>query len=501
MTSTMHQLPRSIDQIAGLRVARLIRESTTGQWDNFGPDAQRELQDRVIERYGLVDTGLLWQSAQSGRTVYQSPEYAAMFAAARAGQLDLVLAAYVSRFQRNLKQTLIAVDELHALGVAVVFCDERIVSSDPERWDELVREAHEAESYSRKLGRRIKEGLAAKRRRLGEPGGQPPYGYIRSGKPPVLEPVPADLERVRAVFAAAAEGMTDAEVAKHTGLPFYTARGILTNPVYAGRLRDGTATRVPAVIDQHTWDRVQLARSRLSRRHPGRPTTRRPYALSMLHCSACGRHLIGQAARYRHTFPCSDWLGAARPAPRAFRNACDHRHKGVSYPADSYEDLVRQALKHVSANAELAGAVIERLADDETAPDPVTLARIERDRESIMARYRRDRDTAALEATMRTLDQEETRAKAAHTDGLTPDEAIESLRELPELWDDAEPSGRKLLAESLFDRIDVLGARKVKLHPSASAKAQGWDRAWNGARLVVMVGARGLEPTRRRHRC
>jgi len=89
---------------------------------------------------------------------------------------------------------------------------------------------------------------------------------------------------------------------------------------------------------------------------------------------------------------------------------------------------------------------------------------------------------------------EEAQAKAVHADGPTPEEAVESLRELPELWADAEPSGRKLLAESLFDRIDVLGSRKVKLHPSASAKAPGWDRAWNGARLVVMVGARGLGP-------
>jgi DNA invertase Pin-like site-specific DNA recombinase len=491
---TMHALPRSTDQIARLRVARWVRESTAGQYDNWGPDSQRELQDRIIERFDLVDAGLLWQSAASGRTVYQSPEFAAMIEAARSGRFDLLLVGYVSRFQRNLKQTLIAVDDLHACGVAVLFCDERIVSSDADRWDDFVREAHEAESYSRKLGRRISEGLAAKRRRLGEPGGQPPYGYTRAGKPPVLEPIAEQLAQVRAVFAAAAEGMTDREVAESVGMPFYTARGILTNPVYAGRLRDGTATRVPPVIDQHTWDRVQLARSRFSRRHPGRPTTRRPYALSMLHCAACGRHLIGQAARYRHTFPCSDWLGAARPAPRVFRNSTDHRHKGVSYPADSYEGLVRQALKHVSANAELAGAVIDRLADDETAPDPVTLARIERDRENAMARYRRDRNTAALEATMRTLDQQESQAKAMHADGPTAEEAIESLRELPQLWNDAEPSGRKLQAEALFERIDILGTRKVKLHPSASAKAQGWDRAWNGARLVVMVGARGFEP-------
>jgi hypothetical protein len=61
------------------------------------------------------------------------------------------------------------------------------------------------------------------------------------------------------------------------------------------------------------------------------------------------------------------------------------------------------------------------------------------------------------------------------------------------LWDDADPSGRKLLAEALFERIDVLGARKVRLHPSASAKAQGWDRTWHSVRLVVMVGARGVE--------
>ena len=213
-----------------------------------------------------------------------------MIAAARPAQFDVLLVGYVSRFQRNLKQTLIAVDELHALGVAVVFCDERIVSSDADRWDELVREAHEAESYSRKLGRRIGEGLAAKRRRLGEPGGQPPYGYIRSGKPPVLEPVPARAGPSPSRIRAAAEGMTDREVSERVELPFYTAHGILTNPVYVGRLRDGTPTRVPAVIDQNTWDRVQLARGRFSRRHPGRPTTRRPYALSMLHCAACGRH-------------------------------------------------------------------------------------------------------------------------------------------------------------------------------------------------------------------
>ena len=67
------------------------------------------------------------------------------------------------------------------------------------------------------------------------------------------------------------------------------------------------------------------------------------------------------------------------------------------------------------------------------------------------------------------------------------------LRQLAVVGDQAEPAGRKLLAEALFERIDILGSTKVKVHPSASAKAQGWDRTWHSVRLVVMVGARGVE--------
>ena len=495
MTPTMlHRLPASPDDLRGRRAARWVRESTAGQYDNWGSAAQAEQADRMIERYGLIDSGIAWQSAASGRTVHLAPEFAAMLDAARAGSFDILVVGYVSRFQRNLKQTLIAVDELHAAGVAVLFADERILSSDADRWDDFVREAHEAESYSRKLGRRISEGLAAKRRRLGEPGGQPPFGYTRAGRPPVLEPIPADLRRVRACFVAAAEGLTDAQVAKQVGLPFYTARGILTNPIYKGELRDGTPTRVEAVIEGGLWDRVALARGRFSRRHPGRSTRWRTYALSMLYCAACGRHLIGQQNRYRHTFACPTWLAAKAPPPRAFRHATDHRHKGVSYPAAAFEGIVHQALGHVSANAGLVAAVVAGLAADEAGPDPVALARIEHDRDGALARYRRDRDEVALGATMRRLDHDERAAQATNAEVPTAAEAAAYLGDLARLWEEAEGTGRKQLAEALFERIDVLGTRTVQLHPSASATAQGWAAAWNGARLVVMVGARGFEP-------
>ena len=94
----MKRLPRSLDEIRGLRVARWIRESTTGQYDRFGPASQREQQDRFIERHGLVDTGLTFQVAHSGTTVWRSPTMTTMLATAKAGAFDLLLAGYSDRW-------------------------------------------------------------------------------------------------------------------------------------------------------------------------------------------------------------------------------------------------------------------------------------------------------------------------------------------------------------------------------------------------------------------
>jgi DNA invertase Pin-like site-specific DNA recombinase len=146
-------------------------------------------QDRAIARYGLVDSGLEWPVAASGwKAAWQTPAWQAMLASARAGSFDILVVGYVSRFLRNLKQTLDVVeDQLRPAGVAVLFADERILSRDPAQWDQFVREAHEAEAYSRKLSKRVHEGYEAKRRRLGVPGGnRAPFGMIREGHPSTL---------------------------------------------------------------------------------------------------------------------------------------------------------------------------------------------------------------------------------------------------------------------------------------------------------------------------
>lgn len=474
-------LPTSLDGVAGLRAARWIRESTAGQYDNFGPDAQREQQDRAIERCGLVDTGLEWSAASSGWTsAWRTPAWDAMLAAARAGAFDLLVVGYVSRFLRNLKQTLIAIeDHLAAAGVAVLFADERLLTSDPGDWDQFVREAHEAEAYSRKLSKRVREGYAAKRRRTGVPGGsRAPYGLVREGHPSVLRVDEPRAAVVRRAYELAATGRTDWEVATATGLAKTHVGEVLTNPVYMGRLRTGEAAGVAPVVEPALWSRVQAARERRRTRAPGR-IVRRDYALR-LRCLGCGRWLHGDVGRYRHPAPtCAAFL-AARPHVARTRGAGhDERIKGHSYPQGWYEAAVGVLLGEIGSVGDAAIAEVVRLhGADQPRADGPALARIGRERDEAARRLGLTRDVAAWQAEMGRLDAAEAAAmEPVASPRLSPAEVVDYMRALPRLWADSGPDGRQVLVASIFARLDVLGFERLEYELTPDAVELGLDIA------------------------
>lgn len=472
----MRHLPASVDELRGLRAARWIRESTAGQFDRYGPDAQRELQDRSLERLGLVDSGLAWSAAQSGATVHSSPAMRSMLAAATAGDFEVLLVGYVARWQRNLRRVLeLLEDTLHPAGVAVWFCDEELLSSSDRAWDALVDEAKSAESWLRRHRRRVREGYAAKRATKADPGGRPPFGFRRNAETKLMEPDPESIATACKVFDLAADRLTDREVAAATGLGLFTVRGILTSPLYVGRLRTGERAHWPPVVDPALWEEVQSMRSR-RRTRDGRPGRRRPYALTMLHCSSCGRHLIGDTGRYRHPDPCDAFAGVHREPRRRLRGQRIGM-PGHSYRTAEYEGIVREVLAQVSLGADSLVRIVEATRAPEV--DRLALARIGRERDAAMARYRRDRDAAALEATMAMLDAQEREAReATPAPGLSSAEVVEYLRDLPRLWDDA-PDSRRGLAETLFERIEVLGLRRMRIQPTMSAIAAGLAEAFS----------------------
>ncbi len=466
----MKRLPLTVDELRGLRAARWVRESTPGQFDRYGPEAQTELQDRAIARLGLVDTGLIWRAAHSGRTVYRSSEMVAMMAAADRGAFDVLLVGYVSRWQRNLHRTLeLLEDKLHPVGVPVYFADEEILSSADRDWDQLVGEAQDAERSSRRLSRRIKEGYASKLTKERDPGGHPPFGFRRNAAK-LLEADPATAAVAVRIYELSAAGLSDAAVAEHTGVGLFTVRGVLTSPLYAGRLRDGSQAHWAPLVPVAVWDQVRTIRAHRATNTGRKADPRRPYALDMLHCASCGKRLTGDTGYYRHREPCTAFV-EARPAEPRTRG----RWNGHAYRKELYEEIVEGLLAEIAVGAGTLTRVVGVLDGSNPAPDRRELDRIERERTRATTRYLRDRDIARLDGTMRELDRAAETARTPRAADVVPaDVAVRYLRELPETWRAADGgAGQQLLASALFSRIEILGLQEATVHLTEHAVRHG----------------------------
>jgi hypothetical protein len=191
----------------------------------------------------------------------------------------------------------------------------------------------------------------------------------------------------------------------------------------------------------------------------------------MLHCADCGVRLTGDTGYYRHREPCPAFV-AAKPdlPPRPGRT------HGKAYRRELYEDVVGGVLSEVALSADLVARVVGEVTPSRQGPDRLALARIARDREAATAKYLRDRDTDALEAAMARLDAEEREAKEEKVeDGVPADVAVRYLKDLDGTWAAADGGqGRKMLAEALFERIEVRGFREARLHLTDAAIAHGF---------------------------
>ena len=193
-----------------MRAARWFRESTAGQWDNFGPDAQREQQDRAIARYGLADSGLEWSVASSGWTsAWRTPDLG--------GDARLGAGRRVRRPRRRLREPLPAQPQADpdrgrgspSRGRRRGPVRRRAAAHrpDPTTGTSSSGRPTRPRPTAASSRKRVGEGYAAKRRRLGVPGGnRAPYGIIREGKPSTLRIDEAKAATVRRAYELAAVG-------------------------------------------------------------------------------------------------------------------------------------------------------------------------------------------------------------------------------------------------------------------------------------------------------
>jgi len=278
--------------------------------------------DLIQSTPGWEYVGVYADSGISGTTTNR-PQFQAMLAAARSGQIDLILTKSISRFARNTVDLLETIRALKTLGVEVRFEKENIstFSADGELVLTLLASFAQAESeqISQNVKWRVRKGFEQ-----GKANGFHLYGYADSPDATDVQIVEDEAEVVRWIFAhymlptsceaMAAQLITDGRVPHlaDNQAPGEWVRHILKNPSYTGDLllgqwstpdcKPGRAVRntgehpmylvenaIPAIIDRDTFTAVQAEIAR--RRDLG---ARANWAIetvamtSKIKCATCG---------------------------------------------------------------------------------------------------------------------------------------------------------------------------------------------------------------------
>ena len=321
-------LPTSLDDLRGLRAARWVRESTGGQFDTFGPEAQREQQDRAIERYGLAESGLSWVVAHSGRTVGKTPQFADMLA--RAGsEFDVLVVGYVSRFARDLRTAVNARHDLHAAGAAI--CSAMSGCSARTRMPGNCSPAKRSRPRPTAAASPSASARATPRSSADWPtqAGGAPFGFLRVGSAHTLAIDPATIGQAVHVFERYATGTLSIDaVAAEAGLAGTGSRAMLANPIYNGwarryrrSRREEQATHSLAFVAARQRRPVGARRARPqstnSRPRCGPPAKVNRSTRGAAHC-VCGRRIrangtAGSPPKPQRLHPgsCGVWRGSA----------------------------------------------------------------------------------------------------------------------------------------------------------------------------------------------
>lgn len=148
---------------------KYLEEYKYGKIDS-GVFYKRDGKFEVTDGY-YVDEGLSGAKSNKYRKAFQQ-----MMREAKLGKFNVIFTKSISRFGRNAKELLIAVDELRALGIAVIFDDLKINTLNRADDFKLAIFAAQAEEESRSKSESVQFGKMQGYRR-GVWGGREPFGY------------------------------------------------------------------------------------------------------------------------------------------------------------------------------------------------------------------------------------------------------------------------------------------------------------------------------------
>ena len=336
-----------------MKVASYCRVSTDREDQANSFEAQqRYYREYVARQPGWELYGVYADEGISGTGTKKRAQFNRMIADAHAGKFRLIITKEVSRFSRNIVDTITYTRELKAVGVGVIFVNDGISTLDPDAELRLSIMASIAQEESRKTSSRVTWGQTRQMER-GVVFGRSMLGYDVAKGRICVEPEGAEV--VRLIFSKyALEQEGTAQIARFlTAGGYRTSRGntcwrpgtvvkILKNEKYAGDLvqkktytpdyltheKKRNTGQVPLIrienhhepiVSRELWELAQ-ARLRRNDRHTGESSGHsNRYAFSgKIRCGQCGSGFVGRSKKRSDGTKLRRWCCAG-----AVRSACD----------------------------------------------------------------------------------------------------------------------------------------------------------------------------------
>ena len=361
-------------------------------------DAQREACDAYIRS----QAGEGWKPVRSsyddggysGGSI-DRPALAQLLTDIRARKLDTVVVYKVDRLTRSLADFAKIVEVFDAQSVSFVSVTQQFNTTTSMGRLTLNMLLSFAQFEREVTGERIRDKIAASKRKGMWMGGFVPLGYEQNGRTLTIHE--AEAETVRTVFHLYLEHgdvRRVKEEADRLGLTTKLrerARGrmrggrplsrsciynLLRNPLYVGRIAHKGETHEgqhPPIIDSETWDAVQARRAANTReRLSGVNVTERSLLAGKLFDETGARltpsHAVKSGRRYRYYVSRDRITGCIAPS--------GERKNGWRLPAREIERLVGDAVTALLADrARLTRLVREAEIDAERIPDLLVAAR------------------------------------------------------------------------------------------------------------------------------
>lgn len=405
-----------------IKVACYCRVSTSSSDQVNSLDSQRRFfRDYLagmdeLELYGIyADEGITGTSTKN-RQAFQR-----MIQDAYAGKFQRILTKEVSRFSRNILDTIAYTRELKALGVGVLFLTDGFSSIDADAELRLSIMGSLAQEESRRTSTRVKWGQTRQMER-GIVFGTSMLGYdVKAGKMTVN---PEGAEIVKSIFhkyAVERKGTTViAKELEAAGIRTYegnhkwqesTILRILKNEKYAGDLiqkktvtpdylthekkyNNGLEPKIilkdhhEPIINRELWNLAQVEICRRRRRKNATQSSSQKYPFSgKIVCGCCGRSFISRTKQTSdgtviHKWGCSTAAkeGRGKADLRGQRIGCDI---GIILRDEMVREMVRFAISQsIKKDCQLIPNIL-RLVLQVTAVDPARTKNKERIQKSV----------------------------------------------------------------------------------------------------------------------